>query len=82
MTTKPILVTILRRKILDFDDETYSRHHFEVKNTSFWRRNPFSSTFSSEKHPILTTRLFLVNFFKQKTPDFDDETHSRHHFEA
>ncbi|WP_161522386.1 hypothetical protein [Caldibacillus thermoamylovorans] len=28
LTTRLILVTILRRKILVFDDETYSRHHF------------------------------------------------------
>ncbi|MBU5344222.1 hypothetical protein [Caldifermentibacillus hisashii] len=45
MTTRPILVTILKRKMLVFDDETYSRHHFEVKNTRFWRRDLFSSPF-------------------------------------
>ncbi|MEN0665843.1 hypothetical protein [Caldifermentibacillus hisashii] len=45
MATRPILVTILRRKMLVFDDETRSRHHFEAKNARFWRRNPFSSPF-------------------------------------
>ncbi|WP_346216771.1 hypothetical protein NSQ14_01220 [Caldifermentibacillus hisashii] len=29
MTTNPILVAILGRETLNFDDETYSRHHFE-----------------------------------------------------
>ncbi|MEN0648788.1 hypothetical protein NST54_07085 [Caldifermentibacillus hisashii] len=45
MTTRPILVTILKRKMLVFDDETYSRHHFEAGNPIFWRRDLFSSTF-------------------------------------
>ncbi|MDL0420088.1 hypothetical protein NST61_07115 [Caldifermentibacillus hisashii] len=45
MTTKPVLVTILRWEILVFDDETRSRHHFEVGNTRFWRRDLFSSPF-------------------------------------
>ncbi|KIO71437.1 hypothetical protein B4167_3694 [Caldibacillus thermoamylovorans] len=29
--------------MLVFGDETRSRHHFEVKNTRFWRRDLFSS---------------------------------------
>ncbi|WP_251241879.1 hypothetical protein [Caldibacillus thermoamylovorans] len=45
LTTRLILVTILRRKMLVFGDETRSRHHFEVKNTRFWRRDLFSSPF-------------------------------------
>ncbi|WP_161522385.1 hypothetical protein [Caldibacillus thermoamylovorans] len=45
MTTKPILVTILKRETPFFDDETHSRHHFEVKNTRFWRRDLSSSPF-------------------------------------
>ncbi|MCB5933541.1 hypothetical protein LI012_18585 [Caldibacillus thermoamylovorans] len=45
MTTRPFLVTILSRKTPYFDDETYSRHHFKLKNTFFWRRDPFSSPF-------------------------------------
>ncbi|MEK0287725.1 hypothetical protein NSQ96_11945 [Caldifermentibacillus hisashii] len=43
MTTKLILVTILSRKTPYFDDETYSRHHFEPENSFFWRRDLFSS---------------------------------------
>ncbi|MEL3958267.1 hypothetical protein NST17_13835 [Caldifermentibacillus hisashii] len=43
MATRPILVTILRRKLLVFDDETLSRHHFGAENTRFWRRDLFSS---------------------------------------
>ncbi|MEN0665844.1 hypothetical protein [Caldifermentibacillus hisashii] len=82
MTTRPILVTILKRKMLVFDDETYSRHHFEVKNTRFWRRDLFSSPFLGEICLFLTTRPFLVTILKRETPFFDDETFSRHHFEA
>ncbi|MCB5933331.1 hypothetical protein LJB62_00085 [Bacillus sp. DFI.2.34] len=43
MTTRPFLVTILSRKLLVFDDETLSRHHFGAENARFWRRDPFSS---------------------------------------
>ncbi|MCM3055599.1 MULTISPECIES: hypothetical protein [Bacillaceae] len=45
LATRPILVAILRRKIPFFGDETYSRHHFELENPIFWRRNLFSSPF-------------------------------------
>ncbi|MCM3054546.1 MULTISPECIES: hypothetical protein [Bacillaceae] len=45
MTTRSVLVVFLRRKNLFFDDEIHSRRHFEVKNSFFWRRDPFSSSF-------------------------------------
>ncbi|MBU5341769.1 hypothetical protein [Caldifermentibacillus hisashii] len=45
LTTKPFLVTTLRRKLLVFGDETFSRHHFKPKIARFWRRNSFSSPF-------------------------------------
>ncbi|MBU5342405.1 hypothetical protein [Caldifermentibacillus hisashii] len=45
MATKLILVAILMRKTLFFDDETFSRHHFEPEIAPFWRRNLFSSPF-------------------------------------
>ncbi|WP_161522439.1 hypothetical protein [Caldibacillus thermoamylovorans] len=45
MATKPILVAILRRKTPFFDDETRSRHHFELENPIFWRRASFLSPF-------------------------------------
>ncbi|MEN0648787.1 hypothetical protein NST54_07065 [Caldifermentibacillus hisashii] len=45
MTTRPFLVVILRREMLFFDDETFSRHHFEARNALFWRRDLFSSPF-------------------------------------
>ncbi|MEN0663648.1 hypothetical protein [Caldifermentibacillus hisashii] len=45
LTTKPFLVTTLRRKLLVFGDETFSRHHFKPKIARFWRRGPFSSSF-------------------------------------
>ncbi|MEL3958695.1 hypothetical protein NST17_16165 [Caldifermentibacillus hisashii] len=45
MTTRPFLVTILRRETPFFDDENLSRHHFQLGNPIFWRRSPFSSPF-------------------------------------
>ncbi|WP_368986918.1 hypothetical protein NST54_07075 [Caldifermentibacillus hisashii] len=45
MTTRPILVVILRREMLYFGDETFSRRHFEARNALFWRRDLFSSPF-------------------------------------
>ncbi|WP_363551500.1 hypothetical protein [Caldifermentibacillus hisashii] len=45
MATKPILVAVLKSKTPYFGDESKSRHHFEVRNASFWRRNQFSSPF-------------------------------------
>ncbi|MCB5934998.1 hypothetical protein LJB62_08615 [Bacillus sp. DFI.2.34] len=44
MATRPFLVTILSRKTPFFGDETLSRHHFESKNSLFWRRDQFSSS--------------------------------------
>jgi hypothetical protein len=66
--------------MLIFGDETLSRRHFCSGNSLFWRRDHFSSTFLGEKHYFLTTGLFLVTFLSRKTPFFDDETLSRHHF--
>ncbi|MEC5273105.1 hypothetical protein [Caldifermentibacillus hisashii] len=45
MTTRTFLVTILSRKTPFFDDENLSRHHFEPRNFTFWRRDSFSSPF-------------------------------------
>jgi hypothetical protein len=83
LTTRLILVTILSWETYFFDDETYSRHHFEVRNALFWRRDLFSSPFWGEKCPFLTTRLILlVTFLRRKTYFFDEETYFRHHFEV
>ncbi|WP_156103185.1 hypothetical protein NSQ96_04915 [Caldifermentibacillus hisashii] len=82
MATRIKLVTILGRKTPIFDDETYSRHRFEVKNALFWRRASFSSPFWGEKHYFLTTRIKLVTILGRKTPYFGDEPRSRHHFKA
>ncbi|WP_346207973.1 hypothetical protein NSS91_01210 [Caldifermentibacillus hisashii] len=43
MTTKRILVANLRREMLFFDDETYSRHQFGERDAVFWRRDRISS---------------------------------------
>ncbi|WP_346200275.1 hypothetical protein NSQ96_17785 [Caldifermentibacillus hisashii] len=45
MATRPVLVGIFERETPFFGDETRSRRHFEVKNSFFWRRDPFSSAF-------------------------------------
>ncbi|MED3642480.1 hypothetical protein P5F75_03325 [Caldifermentibacillus hisashii] len=82
MTTSLNLVTILRREIAFFGDETISRRHFEPRNSFFWRRGHFSSSFLRGKLLFLATRPFLVVVFGQETPIFSDEPESRHHFEA
>ncbi|MEN0651139.1 hypothetical protein NST54_18690 [Caldifermentibacillus hisashii] len=48
----------------NFVDETYSRHHFAVKNAQFWRRESISSPFCGKKCPILTTSPDLVAILK------------------
>ncbi|MCM3798989.1 hypothetical protein M4A92_10070 [Caldibacillus thermoamylovorans] len=78
MTTRPIFVTIWSRKTPCFGDETQSRRHFEVRNASFWRRGPFSSSFLDRKLHFLATRPVLVTDLSRKTPTFGDEIHSRH----
>ena len=45
LATKSVLAVILSRETPFLDDETRSRHLFEVKNARFWRRAPFSSLF-------------------------------------
>ncbi|WP_346200074.1 hypothetical protein NSQ96_15675 [Caldifermentibacillus hisashii] len=81
MTTRPFLVAILRRETPFFDDETFSRRHFEPENSLFWRRSPFSSSLLGEKLFCWATRTFLVTILSRETPFFDDETFSRRHFE-
>ncbi|WP_270578666.1 hypothetical protein [Caldibacillus thermoamylovorans] len=46
MTTSLVLVAIFGWELLDFDDETRSRHRFEVKKALFWRRESISSPFT------------------------------------
>ncbi|WP_156103132.1 hypothetical protein [Caldibacillus thermoamylovorans] len=60
MTTKRVLVAVLRQETPNFDDETCSRHHFEVKKALFWRRASFSSPFLVGKLHFLATRPVLV----------------------
>ncbi|MEK0292330.1 hypothetical protein P5F77_18030 [Caldifermentibacillus hisashii] len=80
MTTSLVFVALFGWELLNFDDETLSRHRFEVKNTRFWRRESISSPFCGKKCPILATRINLVTFFGRKTSYFGDENQSRHHF--
>ncbi|MCB5935683.1 hypothetical protein LJB62_12160 [Bacillus sp. DFI.2.34] len=76
------LVTITKRKMLIFADETLSRRLFEAENSLFWRRDPFSSSLLPGKRHFLATKYLLVVFLKRKTPFFGDETPSRRLFEA
>ena len=40
-----VLVVILRREMLLFGDDTHSRRRFCAEISTFWRRDPFSSSF-------------------------------------
>ncbi|MCB5936540.1 hypothetical protein LJB62_16795 [Bacillus sp. DFI.2.34] len=60
MTTRLVLVAILGREMVNFDDEICSRHQFGVRNGQFWRRDLLSSPIWGEKWSILTTRFALV----------------------
>ncbi|MCB5936160.1 hypothetical protein LJB62_14765, partial [Bacillus sp. DFI.2.34] len=80
MTTSLNLVTILRREIAFFGDETISRRHFEPRNSFFWRRGHFSSSFLRGKLLFLATRPFLVVILSRETPFFGDEAISRRRF--
>ncbi|MEC5272443.1 hypothetical protein [Caldifermentibacillus hisashii] len=82
LATRLFLVIIFDRKTPFFGDEPESRHHFKPKNTIFWRRDHFSSSFLGRKLLFLATRLFLVTILRRKLLVFSDETLSRHHFEA
>ncbi|MCB7076937.1 hypothetical protein LI012_08885 [Caldibacillus thermoamylovorans] len=82
LATRLFLVAVLGWKTPLFGDETSSRHLFWAKNTIFWRRDLFSSTFLGEKLHFLATRLFLVVILSRKTPLFGDETSSRQLFWA
>ncbi|MCM3056491.1 hypothetical protein [Caldibacillus thermoamylovorans] len=45
LATRPLLVNFFGRKTPLFGDETLSRRHFWARNSTFWRRDLFSSTF-------------------------------------
>ncbi|WP_346200119.1 hypothetical protein NSQ96_16115 [Caldifermentibacillus hisashii] len=45
LATRPLLVVILSRETSFFGDEITSRRHFCAKNSIFWRRDHFSSSF-------------------------------------
>ncbi|MEC5274005.1 hypothetical protein, partial [Caldifermentibacillus hisashii] len=80
LATRPLLVVVWRRETFFFGDETTSRRHFCSGNSTFWRRDSFSSPFWGGKLTFLATRLFLVVTFGRETPLFSDETSSRRHF--
>ncbi|MCB7070621.1 hypothetical protein LIZ76_11615 [Caldibacillus sp. 210928-DFI.2.22] len=81
MVTRPLLVVIFARKTPLFGDETLSRRHFCTKDSTFWRRDSFSSSILREKLHFLATKPFLVVTFARETPLFGDEITSRRHFE-
>ncbi|MGG3687618.1 hypothetical protein [Caldifermentibacillus hisashii] len=63
MATRAVLVTVFSSEMLNFGDESCSRHRFQLKNAQFWRRGRFSSSFLVEKHLNLATRAVLVTIF-------------------
>ncbi|CEE02842.1 hypothetical protein BT1A1_3055 [Caldibacillus thermoamylovorans] len=68
--------------MLLFGDETRSRRLFCAEISTFWRRDPFSSSFLCRKLHFLATRPVLVVVFVRKSPLFGDETRSRRRFET
>ncbi|MCB7078110.1 hypothetical protein LI012_14975, partial [Caldibacillus thermoamylovorans] len=59
-------------------------HFYQLRDPfsiDFWRRGLFSSAFLRAKLYFWATRPFLVAILKRETPFFDDEIHSRRHFE-
>ncbi|MEN0651037.1 hypothetical protein NST54_18230 [Caldifermentibacillus hisashii] len=81
MATNSNLVAILSWETSNFGDEGGSRHRFQLKNAQFWRRELISSPFLVEKLSILATRAVLVTIFSSETPNFGDESCSRHRFQ-
>ncbi|MCB7071750.1 hypothetical protein LIZ76_17760, partial [Caldibacillus sp. 210928-DFI.2.22] len=80
MVTRPVLVVVLRPKMLFFGDDTLSRRRFVPETSTFWRRNSFSSPFWDRKRYFLATTLILVAFFAPEPPLFGDDTLSRRLF--
>ncbi|WP_368985713.1 hypothetical protein NST54_16450 [Caldifermentibacillus hisashii] len=80
LVTRLFLVVILSREMPLFGDETFSRRHFCTGNSTFWRRNLFSSSFLYGKLHFLATRTLLVVTFARETSFFGDETLSRRLF--
>ncbi|WP_368986491.1 hypothetical protein NST54_03425 [Caldifermentibacillus hisashii] len=60
LATSPVLVVVFRSESHVFGDETLSRHHFELGNPIFWRRDLITSLFLCEKVVFLTTKPDLV----------------------
>ncbi|MEN0650741.1 hypothetical protein NSQ82_17320 [Caldifermentibacillus hisashii] len=80
LVTRPLLVVTFAQETSFFGDETLSRRHFCTGNSTFWRRDHFSSSFLAGKCHFLATKPFLVVIFMRETPFFGDETTSRRHF--
>ncbi|MDL0421077.1 hypothetical protein QPM05_13295 [Caldibacillus thermoamylovorans] len=45
MSARLVLVVVFRSESYVFGDEPFSRRRFEPRNSIFWRRDPFSSSF-------------------------------------
>ncbi|MEN0661301.1 hypothetical protein NST11_18380 [Caldifermentibacillus hisashii] len=56
MATRLFLVVTFARETPLFSDETSSRRHFELENSTFWRRDHFSSPFLGENLVFLAMR--------------------------
>ncbi|WP_368985734.1 hypothetical protein NST54_16595 [Caldifermentibacillus hisashii] len=80
LATRSLLVVTFARKTPFFGYEITSRRHFCAKNSTFWRRDHFSSSFLREKLHFLATRPLLVVILSREMPLFGDETLSRRLF--
>ncbi|WP_346208151.1 hypothetical protein NSS91_03545 [Caldifermentibacillus hisashii] len=74
LAARLVLVVVFRSESHVFGDETLSRHHFELGNLIFWRRDLITSLFLCEKVVFLTTKPDLVANLKRETPHFTDES--------
>jgi len=74
LAARLVLVVVFRSESHVFGDETLSRHHFELGNPIFWRRDLITSLFLCEKVVFLTTKPDLVANLKRETPHFVDES--------
>ncbi|MEN0664191.1 hypothetical protein [Caldifermentibacillus hisashii] len=80
MVTRPVLVVVLRPKMLFFGDDTLSRRRFCAEISTFWRRHPFSSSFLYGNLHFLATTPLIVVAFGRRTHFFGDDTPYRRHF--
>ncbi|WP_152032390.1 hypothetical protein [Caldibacillus thermoamylovorans] len=80
LATTPLIVVFFVRKTHFFGDKTLSRRRFVPETSTFWRRDPFSSSLLDGEPTFLATKPLLVVFFAPETLFFGDDTRPRRLF--